>query len=108
MRNRMRFGSGKSAFRLSISNWISVAQRTASTGLANSAMTLSPALPKTRPRMVGDQAVDDLAMSLERRKRGLLILAHEPAVADHIGCKDGSHSALNAIHGHARSKRILR
>ena len=61
--------------------------------------------------MVGDQPIDDLAMGLQRRKRRLLILAHEPAVADHIGCKDGGHSALNAIHGHARprgSSAILR
>ena len=54
--------------------------------------------------MVGDQPVDDLAVGLQRRKRRLLILAHEPAVTDHIGCKDGGHSALNAIHGHARSR----
>ena len=57
--------------------------------------------------MVGDQAVDDLTIGLERRERRLLILAHEPAVTDHIGCKDGSHSALNAIHGHARSRRTF-
>ena len=80
-----------------------MAHRTASTGLANSAMTLSPALPKMRPSMVGDQPVDDLAMRLENRERSLLILAHQPAVADNVGCKDGGHSALNAIHGHARS-----
>ena len=60
MRNRMRLASGESAFCFSISNWISVAQRTASTGLANSAITLSPALPKTRPCVVRDQAVNDL------------------------------------------------
>ena len=60
--------------------------------------------PEDAATMVGDQPVDDLTMGLQRRKRRLLILAHEPAVADHIGCKDGGHSALNAIHGHARPR----
>ena len=61
-------------------------------------MTLSPALPKIRPAWLRDQAVNDLAIGLEGGERSLLILAHEPAVADHIGRKDGSNSALNAIH----------
>jgi hypothetical protein len=30
----------------------------------------------------------------------LLVPAHELAVADHIGRKDGSHSPLKAIHDH--------
>ena len=45
----VRRASGRPEFLLPSSNWISVAQRTASTGLANSAITLSPALPNTRP-----------------------------------------------------------
>ncbi len=102
MRNRMRLARASRRSVGRVASWISVAHRTASTGLANSAMTLSPALPKTRPAMLGDQPVDDLAMGLEGRKRALLVLAHQPAVADHIGCKDGSHSALNAIHGHCK------
>jgi hypothetical protein len=36
--------------------------------------------------------------------RTFFILAHEPAEARHIGCKDGSHSALNAIHDHTSSR----
>jgi len=51
--------------------------------------------------MARDQAINDLAIHLEDGKSAFLILAHQPAVTDHIGCKDGSHSALNAIHGHA-------
>jgi AraC-like DNA-binding protein len=54
--------------------------------------------------MANDQLVNNLAITLEGGKRSFLVLAHEPAVADHIGCKDGSHSALNAIHTHARSR----
>ena len=50
MRRRIRRSSERSALRPSMSVWIAIAQRTASTGLANSATTLSPALPKTRPR----------------------------------------------------------
>ena len=48
MRNRMRHGLGKLTLCLSMASWISVPQLTASTGLANSATILSPALPKMR------------------------------------------------------------
>jgi hypothetical protein len=48
--------------------------------------------------MDGDQAVNDRAVAVERGERRLLVLAHEPAVTDHIGRKDGSNPALNAIH----------
>ena len=55
------------------------------------------------PGVVRNQAVNDRAVCLERGERRLLVLAHEPAVADYIGRKDGSNPAQKAIHGHARS-----
>src|SRR5262245_42884018 len=54
--------------------------------------------------MMCDQAITDRAICLEGDKSAFLILAHQSAVPDHIGCKDGSHSALNAIHAHANSR----
>lgn len=52
--------------------------------------------------MVHNQPVNDLAIGSQGRKSTFLIPAYQPAVADHIGCKDGSHSALNAIRGHSQ------
>src|SRR5262249_17158457 len=51
--------------------------------------------------MARDQAVDNLTTHLESGKGSFLILAHQPAVAGDVGCKDGSQSALNTIHSHA-------
>jgi len=51
--------------------------------------------------VVGDQAIDDLAMALEGAKRGLLIRLHEPAIADHVGGKDRRKPALNALLDHS-------
>jgi hypothetical protein len=48
-RKSIRRDSSRSAFRRSTSCWIAAAQRTASTALANSAITLSPAVVKIRP-----------------------------------------------------------
>jgi hypothetical protein len=43
------------------------------------------------PTVLGDFGVDDLGSdSLENLQCASLILAHEPAIADYIGCKDGS------------------
>ena len=50
--------------------------------------------------MAGDQAVDDLAMALQRPERGLLVGLHEPRVADHVGGKDRRKPALNAFLDH--------
>ena len=104
MRNRIRFGSGNVG--------VPLVDRQLDFGGAPHRLDRAGELgddavagaPEDAALMVGDQPVDDLTMGLQRRKRRLLILAHEPAVADHIGCKDGSHSALNAIHGHARPR----
>ena len=104
MRNRMRFGFGHIGVPLvdlqldfgGASHRLDGARELRNDAVAGAT--------EDAARMVRDQAVNDLAIGLEGGKRALLILAHEPAVADHIGCKDGSHSALNAIHGHARSR----
>src|SRR5262249_22694621 len=47
--------------------------------------------------VVSDQAVDELPMRLERGKRALLILAHQPAVASSIGCHDGGKAAIGRV-----------
>jgi hypothetical protein len=52
MRNTMRSSAGSRALREASAAWISVAQRTASTALPNSASTASPAVLKMRPRCV--------------------------------------------------------
>jgi hypothetical protein len=49
MRNSIRRASGSSSLAAAIFPWISMAQRTASTMLANSASTLSPAVLAIRP-----------------------------------------------------------
>ena len=49
MRNASRFSSGSDSLRVFNAAWISTAQRNASTGLANSASTESPAVPTMRP-----------------------------------------------------------
>ena len=49
MRNSIRRGSGRLSFRVLSASWISPDARTASTGLVNSASTLSPAVFTTRP-----------------------------------------------------------
>ena len=49
MRKRIRRSSANSALRTLSSSWIEMAQRTASTALANSASTLSPPVLNTRP-----------------------------------------------------------
>jgi len=49
-----------------------------------------------------------LTMGLQRRKRRLLILAHEPAVADDVGRKNRSNPALKAIQGRPAPSELLR
>ena len=42
--------------------------------------------------VVSDQTVDDLTGGLQPRKRCLLIVAHQPAIADDVSCKDSGSS----------------
>src|SRR5688572_4697396 len=44
----------------------------------------------------------------QRRKSARLVALHEPAVADHVGRKDGSEAAMIAIFEHAPPKCALR
>ena len=70
----MRRSSGTSALRSAIAAWISTAQRTASTTLANSTSRPSPVVLTMRPPMLGDLRVDDLAPErLQRRQRAALV-----------------------------------
>ena len=48
--------------------------------------------------VAGDQAVDDVAIGLERGKRRLLVLGHEVTVSDHVGGEGGGKPALDALH----------
>jgi hypothetical protein len=52
--------------------------------------------------MLKDHRVQHVtAPGLEDGKSASLINTHQPAITNHIGRKDGSHSALNAIQRHA-------
>jgi hypothetical protein len=53
------------------------------------------------PSMLCDLHVDELAaMSLQARKRPFLVLAHQPAIAHHIGGKDRGKPALSTFLRH--------
>src|SRR5207245_1923745 len=66
-------------------SWISIAQRTASTALENSASTASPAVLKMRPP---DEIVHHRAVGRKTPQRLFLVLGDEAAIARNIG--DGS------------------
>ena len=80
-----------------------MAQRTASTTLANSASTLSPAVLAIRPRKASDQLVGDRPMRRQRGESRLLVERHQPAVAFDIGCEDGDQPAIEGRCFHVRS-----
>ena len=82
-------------------SWISIAQRTASTALGNSASTASPAVLKMRPPALGDEIVGHLTVGREAPQRLFFILGNQPAVAGNIGRKNRRDLAL-----HERQPRI--
>jgi hypothetical protein len=49
--------------------------------------------------MVGDTAVDDLAVSLKSSHGALLVGPHQPRVTCHVGCENRHEAALVSIHG---------
>ena len=96
MRNSMRSPCGTSALRSAIPCCTSIAQRTALTGLANSASTPSPVRLDDAPLVLGDLAVDQLApMRLEARERALLVGADQPGVTRDIRGKNGGEPTLH-------------
>src|SRR5580704_4963233 len=79
MRNCMRSPAGRSAFSAAIACWTAIAHSTASTALAKSASTLSPAVVN------GDQPVEDRPRGAQCPQRADLVQLHQMAVADDIG-----------------------
>src|SRR5262249_8071471 len=48
-----------------------------------------------------DELSDDAAVQVQRLERALLVHAHEPAIAGHIGGQNGGKTALGAFFSHA-------
>jgi hypothetical protein len=86
--------------RSAIARWISTAQRTASTTLANSTSRPSPVA------MLGDLRIDQFApMRLQAGKGALLVDTHQTAVAGDIGRQNGRQPSLHPLAGQACSSR---
>ena len=47
-----------------------------------------------------DEALDLASMGLQRADRGLVVVAHQAAVADRIGAQDGRQPAIQGIRAH--------
>ena len=78
---------GQLSLRVRNAAWISVAQRTASTALPNSARIASPAVLKTRPRCRVTSFLNTSECP-RRFERLLLVLGHQAAVPGHIRRED--------------------
>src|ERR671934_3154239 len=90
MRNSMREPSGMSALRAAMPCCTSIAQRTALTGLANSASTPFAGGLDQAPLVFGDFRLDQLApVRAEPVDRALLIGADEPRVTRDIRGENG-------------------
>jgi hypothetical protein len=77
------------------------AHRTASTVLAKSATTLSPAVFEDAAPVRGYQVADNGPICFQPRKRANLVAPHQPAVAGNVGSKDRSKFALYRVNRHA-------
>jgi len=81
------------------------AHRTASTALAKSATTLSPAVLKIRPRCDAISSSMMARHAFSRRvqlgERADLVARHQPAVAGNVGGEDRSQFALYRMDRHA-------
>ena len=54
-----------------------------------------------------DQALDFAAMGPKREDRGLVVVVHQPAVADPIGAQNGRQPAIQGLRGHLQLPREL-
>jgi hypothetical protein len=72
-------------FRVRRLSWMSIAHRTASTALGNSARTASPAVLKMRPPYLAMKIVRHLPVGGKTPQRFFFILGNQPAVAGNIG-----------------------
>jgi hypothetical protein len=84
--------------------WISTAQRTASTTLANQHAVAGcfddPAV------MLDDLRIDQFAtMGLELAERAFLVCFHQSAVAGDVRCENRSEPAFDSVFDHYRSRR---
>jgi hypothetical protein len=85
-----------------MSRWISTAQRTASTTLANSTSRPSPVVLTMRPRCSAILGSQLAPMRLQPGERLLLLGSHQPAVAGDIGRQNGRQTSLDPLAGQAR------
>jgi hypothetical protein len=69
-------------------SWMSIAQRTASTALGNSASTASPAVFENAAAALGDEIVRHLPVGSEAPQRLLLVFGYQSAVTGNVGCKN--------------------
>jgi len=92
---------GRFSFSLAISSCTAIAHSTASTALAKSATTLSPAVLKMRPWCERDQSVDDGAAPLQPGERADFVARHQPAVAGNVGGENRGEFAFDRLDGHA-------
>ena len=86
---------------MAIAACTATAHCTASTALAKSATTLSPAVLKMRPRCDAISSIDDGAASLQPGERADLVARHQPAVAGNVGGEDRGEFALYRMDRHA-------
>ena len=97
MRHSMRTSVASSALRSAIPRCHSVAQRIASTTLANSTSRPSPVVLTMPPVMLGDRRVDQFgAQRLQPRQRAFFVRAHQPRIARDIGGEDRGETAGRA------------
>ena len=89
-RNSMRWTSAMSRLRAAMICWISTAQRTASTALANSTSAPSPVRLTTRPRCSA------ILGSIRSRRTGL-VSAHQARVAHHVRRQDRGQAAFDLL-----------
>jgi hypothetical protein len=73
-----------------MARWISIAQRTASTALANSTRATVARGFDDAAAVFGDLRIDNFGSFLfKRRECTFLVNAHQATVASHVGCEDG-------------------
>ena len=84
-------------FRVRRLSWISIAQRTASTALGNSASTASPAVLKIRPPPLAMKSSVTCAIGRQTPQRLFFVLGNQPAVAGNIGRKNRRDLAFHEV-----------
>ena len=97
----MRRSSEISVLRSVMARWMSMAQRTASTALANSTRAPSPVVLTMRPRFSATLGSMKFAsMCLKRREGTFLVDAHQSAVSGNVSREDGGQPPFDTRFDH--------